>query len=263
MNPLLRVDDVTVRFRQGGRFAGRQITALNGVTFSLHPQEILAIVGESGSGKSTLGRTIAGLIKPVKGTVTLTQDDGQNTSNASRKRQIQMVLQNPFDSLNPVHNVFYHLSRPLKLHHRLKGQQVRTECRALLEQVDLCPPDTYLERHPHALSGGQRQRVMIARALAVQPRVLIADEPTSMLDVSVREDVLKLLERARNTQDLGVILITHDLAAAALIADNILVLKNGECVEQGSTKTVLQNPKHPYTQTLLAAIPRGEPGRFP
>ena len=135
-------------------------------------------------------------------------------------------------------------------------------CRELLTQVGLVPPETYLHRFPHALSGGQRQRVMIARALAVQPSLLIADEPTSMLDVSVRADILKLLADARDQEGLGILLITHDLAAAALIADKIMVLKEGLCVEQGDAKKVLHQPEHSYTKTLLAAIPRGQLGRF-
>lgn len=259
MTTFVDVQDIHVHFRQGGRIGGRTIKALNGVSFTLHANEILAIVGESGSGKSTLGRTVAGLIKPVKGTVHLPTATG---SRRAKHQHIQMVLQNPFDSLNPIHNVAHHLHRALKLHHPDSEASLNTRSKALLTQVDLVPPETYLHRFPHALSGGQRQRVMIARALAVAPRILIADEPTSMLDVSVRSEILQLLADARDKEGLGIILITHDLAAAALIADNILVLKNGTCVEQGDTKTVLNQPQHPYTKTLLAAIPRGQPGRF-
>ena len=259
MTTLIEVNDIHVHFRQGGRIGGRTIKALNGVSFTLHDNEILAIVGESGSGKSTLGRTVAGLIKPVKGTVRLPTAKGKGTQ---RHRQIQMVLQNPFDSLNPIHNVAHHLHRALKLHHPKSEDTLDARTHALLTKVDLVPPKSYLHRFPHALSGGQRQRVMIARALAVAPSILIADEPTSMLDVSVRADILQLLADARDTDGLGIILITHDLAAAALIADRILVLKGGECVEHGDTKTVLTKPQHSYTKTLLAAIPRGQPGRF-
>ena len=259
MTTLIQATDIHVHFRQGGRIGGRTIRALNGVSFTLQDNEILAIVGESGSGKSTLGRTVAGLIKPVKGSVHLPNVTGNRSA---RHRQIQMVLQNPFDSLNPIHNVSHHLQRALKIHHPKSKQGLDARCHELLHQVDLVPPESYLHRFPHALSGGQRQRVMIARALAVDPSILIADEPTSMLDVSVRADILQLLADARDKKGLGIILITHDLAAAALIADNILVLKGGECVEQGTTASVLKNPQHSYTKTLLAAIPRGEPGRF-
>ena len=255
---LLSADNISVRFRQGGRLSGRDIWALRGVTVALQPNEIVAVVGESGSGKSTLGRALSGLIQPTGGDIRF---EGARLSKRTT-RDVQMVLQNPFDALNPVHTIRHHVIRPLAIHHAGSRAEMNKRATALLEQVELTPPETYLDRHPHALSGGQRQRVLIARALAVGPRVLVADEPTSMLDVSVRADVLRLLERLRTEQGISVVLITHDLAAAALIADRIMVLKDGECVETGPTNDVLCRPSHEYTKALLDAIPTGRPGRL-
>jgi ABC-type glutathione transport system ATPase component len=168
-----------------------------------------------------------------------------------------MVFQDPFGSLNPVHPVLHHLARPLLRHGRARRADVRERALALLATVGLVPAEDFVDRHPHALSGGQRQRVAIARALAVEPELLVADEPTSMLDVSIRSGVLALLDRLKRERRLALLLITHDLGAARALADRLLVLHRGKIVEDGPAERVVASPVHPYTRALLAALPRG------
>ena len=263
--PLLQAKSVSVTFRRGGLFGRGHVQALRGVDLSVAAGEIVAIVGESGSGKSTLGRCIAGLLRPTGGQLILDDEPyggrvGTAVS-ASFRKDVQMVLQNPFDALNPVYTIAHHLARPLALHHQLDAVSTRARSCALLEQVELSPAETFLQRFPNELSGGQRQRATIARALAVQPRLIVADEPTSMLDIPVRRGVLQLFETIRSEQGIGVVLITHDIAAADAISDRIIVLKEGLVVEEGPSKQLIRAPQHPYTQALLAAIPRGLAGR--
>jgi peptide/nickel transport system ATP-binding protein len=228
---------------------GRRL--LDDVSFELGAGEVVALVGESGSGKSTLARALAGLVPADVRGVRL---DGEPLRRAGTR--VQMVFQDPFASLNPVHTVEHHLVRPLA--RRLGGtsEQLRAEARALLLGVGL--EAALARRHPHALSGGQRQRVAIARALAAAPDVILADEPTSMLDVSTRLGVLTLLRRLADERRLAILLITHDLPSAAAIADHVLVMYAGRIVEAGTTGRVLRTPAHPYTQLLLDAAPRGE-----
>jgi oligopeptide/dipeptide ABC transporter ATP-binding protein len=170
---------------------------------------------------------------------------------------MQMVFQDPFASLNPVHTVAYHLERPLLRHGRATGADLKPRVHALLESVGLTPAESFAHRYPHELSGGQRQRVAVARALAVEPDVIIADEPTSMLDVSTRRGVLQLLRGLTRERGIGILFITHDLASARHLADRILVLYAGRVVESGRTSEVLASPRHPYTRLLLSAVPDG------
>jgi ABC-type glutathione transport system ATPase component len=212
--------------------------ALDEVSFDLHVGEVLALVGESGSGKSTLARLLARLERPDHGTIRL---DGK----------VQMVFQDPFASLNPARRVRHHLARPLLLHGESAGRGLDERIASLLTSVGLDP--ALAGRFPHELSGGQRQRVAVARALAAEPRLLVADEPTSMLDASLRADLLALLRRLARDRGLGVLLITHDLASAAAIADRVIVLHRGRVVEEGPIGPTLRAPVHPYTRALLDA----------
>jgi ABC-type glutathione transport system ATPase component len=255
MTPLLEVRGLTKRF-------GAHVV-LDGVDLDVGRGEIVALVGESGSGKSTIARVLARLERADAGRAAL---DGApfdllkhvDVTRAYRAR-VQMVFQDPFGSLNPVHTVGEHLTRPLRLHGRTTPQGERSAALALLESVGLAPAAEFIDVYPHALSGGQRQRVAIARALAPQPALLIADEPTSMLDVSIRAGVLALLRGLRDQRGVSMLLITHDLASARALADRILVLSAGRIVESGPTERVISAPEHPYTQQLLAAVPGAGP----
>ncbi len=214
----------------------------------------VALVGESGSGKSTIARIIAKLETPTSGEVLL---DGEPTpvrgaALGDYRRQVQMVFQDPFASLNPFHSIAHHIERPITLHHsKLSRRQIRDRAAELLERVQLGP--AYLNRRPHELSGGQRQRVAIARALAPGARFIIADEPVSMLDVSIRVGVLNLLADLQRSEGLGVLYITHDLATARHFSDEILVMHRGHIVERGPADDVILNPQHEYTQALREA----------
>ena len=216
-------------------------------------------MGESGSGKSTIARMVARLVQPSKGEIRF---DGVDVLKAERRpskawrRRVQMVFQDPFGSLNPVHTVLHHVARPLLLHGRATPEDVRAAAQELLERCGLRPAELYLDQHPHSLSGGQRQRVAIARALAPGPDLLLADEPTSMLDVSIRTDVLRLLRSLRDDRGLAQILITHDLAAARFVADRILVLYAGQLMELSAADDLVERPLHPYARLLMAAVPR-------
>jgi oligopeptide/dipeptide ABC transporter ATP-binding protein len=233
----------------GKRFSARRV--VDDVSFDVGAGEVVALVGESGSGKSTLARILCGLEAADAGRVFV---DGAPLSRAGTR--VQMVFQDPFASLNPVHTVEHHLVRPLARRLGLPSAELRTEAARLLSDVGLEP--ALAGRHPHALSGGQRQRVVIARALAAGPRVILADEPTSMLDVSTRLGVLALLRRLADERRLAIVFITHDLSSAAAVADRVLTLYAGRVVESGPTSTVLRAPAHPYTRLLLSSAPRGE-----
>ena len=239
------------RLRNGVRFS--TLRAVNHVSFILEPGRTLALVGESGSGKSTIARIIAKLEIPTSGDVLL---DGAPTrfrgDHSAYRRQVQMVFQDPFASLNPFHSIAHHIERPLQIHHpELKPAEVRDRTVALLERVSLGA--AYLQRRPHELSGGQRQRVAIARALAPGARFIIADEPVSMLDVSIRVGVLNLLAELQRDDGLGVLYITHDLATARHFSDEILVMYRGDIVERGAADDVILNPQHDYTKRLREA----------
>lgn len=217
----------------GVRFGDFQ--ALSDIDVSLAPGQALAVVGESGSGKSTLAKAVAGLVPASSGEIAL-------------GGAVQMVFQDPFGSLNPVHTIRHHVARPLALH----GNPSTVE--DLLTRVGLDPG--FADKYPHELSGGQRQRVNIARALAPRPKILLADEPTSMLDVSSRMDILRLLKRLRQEEGLALLFITHDLAAARWLCDRVLVLYAGRLMEEAASQVLVTQPQHPYTRLLLAAAPR-------
>ena len=235
---------------------GHTLRAVQDVSFNLYRGAVVALVGESGSGKTTAARLLAGQERLTSGTIRL---DGKQVEVSSRgdfrryKSEVQLVFQDPFSSLNPIHTVRYHLERPVKLHQR--PANVSQEVASLMEQVRLTPAKHFLAKYPHELSGGQRQRVSFARALAARPSVLLADEPVSMLDVSIRLEMLGLLDDLRRRFRLAMLYITHDIASARYFADEILVMYAGEIVERGPAEEVTQVPAHPYTQLLVASAP--------
>jgi peptide/nickel transport system ATP-binding protein len=258
--PLLEVKGLRKTYSTGGPFtAGRRITAVEDVGFTIHRGEAVALVGESGSGKSTIARLLLRLEPADAGEARLDGDDvfRREPRRASRafRRRVQMVFQDPFGSLNPAHDVAHHLVRPLlRLAPGVTARDARERALALLRTVGLEPAGEFLHRHPYELSGGQRQRVAIARALAADPELLVADEPTSMLDVSIRMGILNLLAQLKRDRDLAILLITHDLAAARFLAERIVVLYRGRIVEDGPAAAVVEAPAHAYTRALLAAI---------
>jgi peptide/nickel transport system ATP-binding protein len=256
----LEVRGLTKHFPAGGLPGHRShVHAVDDVTFALRPGTITALVGESGSGKSTVARLLLRLYDPTAGNILF---EGSDVTRDRRRRdvlgyrsQVQMIFQDPFGSLNPVKTVRHHLARPLRIHGLARRDGVERRVLALLHQVGLIPPEKIADKYPHELSGGQRQRVAIARALAVQPTVLIADEPTSMLDVSIRIGILNLMLDLKKDHGLAFLYVTHDLASARYVADTVLVMYAGQIVEQGPAERVLQTPLHPYTQLLLASVP--------
>ena len=262
MNTALDVQHLTKHFSAGGTrlFArGAKLHAVDDVSFTLRPGTITALVGESGSGKSTVARMLARLYDPTSGAVLY---EGADATKATRRKeilryrsQVQMIFQDPFGSLNPVKTIAHHIERPLKIHGIVPPGAVTDRVHELLSTVGLVPPDKYAAKYPHELSGGQRQRVAIARALAVEPSVILADEPTSMLDVSIRIGILNLMLALKEERDLAFLYVTHDLASARYVADEMLVMYAGQIVEQGPMEQVLQNPLHPYTRLLLSAVP--------
>lgn len=238
---------------------GQAVHAVEDMSLALRPGQGTALVGESGSGKTTVARLLAGMYTPTSGSIRYKGETVNLRRRAAVKayrRQVQLIFQDPFSSLNPVHTVHYHLSRPLRVHGHAHGAaQERKQIISLLERVNLTPAEQFIDKYPHQLSGGQRQRVAIARALAVQPSVILADEPVSMLDVSLRLDVLNLLLRLKDEERLGFLFITHDLASARYFAEETVVMYAGQTVEGGPSEEVIQHPLHPYTRLLLSAAP--------
>lgn len=253
---LLEFDHVSKIYSVRG--AG-QIKALDDVSFTLESGQTIGLVGQSGSGKSTIAKILTQLEVPSSGEVRL---DGAPIPRRGRglrsyRQQLRMVFQDPFASLNPYHSIRYHVERPLRLDDVVPPSETEAEVRRLLERVRL-DADAVIDRRPHELSGGQRQRVAIARALASRPRLLIADEPVSMLDVSLRLGVLNLLADLQREEGLGVLYITHDLATARHFSDEIMVLNQGRVVERGPADDVILRPQDPYTRELRAASPDPE-----
>lgn len=238
----------------------KPVQAVDDVSFTLVPGESLALVGASGSGKSTIAKMITGVERPTTGQITLGDKriDQMKSKRALRAlhADVQMVFQDPYAALNPLHTVEYTLTRPILNYTNLRGAAARKRMLELLETVGLAPVETFAAKLPHQLSGGQRQRVVIARALASNPKVLVADEPVSMLDMTLRAGILALLDDLRVRLNVSMLYITHDLLSARLITDKIMVLNKGHVVERGDTAQVLQHPTDDYTIRLLDAIPR-------
>jgi peptide/nickel transport system ATP-binding protein len=239
------------------------VHAVDGVSFSLARGEMLALVGESGCGKTSTAQTILRMVDPTSGTIRLNGTDITGLSQQQMRplrRRLQMIYQDPYESLDPRFRVQAAVEEPMLVHGIGASRAERRDLViAALERAGLSPAGQYLDRYPHELSGGQRQRVTIAAALVLGPDLLLADEPVSMLDVSVRAGVLSLLDGLRRDGDLGILMITHDLSTAAHFADRIAVMYLGRIVEQGPAKTVVRHPQHPYTKALLSVVPKRDP----
>jgi len=244
----------------------RHVHAVDGVSFTVPRGEILGLVGESGSGKTTTAMCALGLIEPTEGQIRF---NGRNVVELAHsrerlrlRREMQVVFQDPYEALNPRQTVYETVVEPLEVHHLVRGREEKeARAAAALEVAGLKPPEAFLSRYPEALSGGQRQRLVIAGALVLQPELLVADEPVSMLDVSIRAEILNLLLELRDEQGITILYITHDLATAAYFTDRIAVMYLGRIVEIGPTSVVLKDPRHPYTQALLSVIPVPNPRR--
>ena len=255
-SPVLRVTDLQVHYAVRQGFQNRTLKAVDGVSLSLRPGECLGLVGESGCGKSSLAQAIMGITAPTAGTVEIsgvTDDLGQRIGGLARARAIQMVFQDPYSSLNPRMTIRQTLSAPLHLHKLCPTGEVEGRIRALLGRVGLEPDAA--DRYPHAFSGGQRQRLCIARALVVEPRILVCDEPVSALDVSIRAQIINLLLRLKDELGLALLMISHDLGVVEHMSDRIAVMYLGRFVEEGRWDQVLSRPAHPYTCALLASVP--------
>jgi peptide/nickel transport system ATP-binding protein len=261
----LEVQGLGKRFPLRGTGLRREtLDAVSDVSFTLRPGCVTALVGESGSGKSTVARLLARLYTPTAGKILF---DGHDVGDQWRRKtlldyrsRVQMIFQDPFASLNPVKRVEHHIARPLQIHGICKRNDVDGRVRELLQRVGLVPPGEIAQKYPHQLSGGQRQRVAIARALAVEPSVILADEPISMLDVSIRIGILNLILQLKRELGIAFLYITHDIASARYVADEVLVMYRGRIVEQGPTDAVLLDPRHAYTRLLLSSVPSPESG---
>jgi len=252
--PLLRVENLSRHYTDP---SGSPVVAVKDVSFDLAAGEVLGVVGESGCGKTTLGRMLIRLLEPTAGRILIEGQDfaalrGRALKDA--RRNVQMVFQDPFGSLNPRHTVGHILAEPLIVHRLTDRVTITTRVNELLATVGL--PRASVERYPHEFSGGQRQRIAIARALALKPKLIIADEPVSALDVSIQSQIINLIADLRAQLGLSVIFISHDLSVVRHVSNRIAVMKAGTMVEVGPAETVFTRPQHTYTQALLAAIPR-------
>jgi peptide/nickel transport system ATP-binding protein len=257
---LLRTEGLTRHFRVGKLMSRQSLHAVDDVDLRIDRGEIVALVGESGSGKSTIARLLALVYQPTRGEIWF---EGKPLSHLRGRRSrlaysaaVPMVFQDPYSSLNPAYRISHGIERGLTLHRReLSRTERRAELNRVLEEVGLVPASDTRRRFPYELSGGQRQRVGFAQALALRPKLIVADEPVSMLDVSIRIGVLNLMDELRKREGVSFLYITHDVASARYLADRVLVMYAGHLVEEGAAEDVLQQPKHPYTQLLVSAVP--------
>jgi peptide/nickel transport system ATP-binding protein len=258
--PLLRTEALTRHFRIGNAVSRRTLHAVDEVSLDIGAREIVALAGESGSGKSTVARLLAKVYRPTSGEIYFT---GRPVSSIRSRKDllryrgdVPMVFQDPFASINPVFRASHGILRALALHRpELSRQQRRDEAVRALEEVGLSPAPEILQRFPHELSGGQRQRIGFAQALALRPKLILADEPVSMLDVSIRIGLLNVMADLRDHQGVSILYITHDIASARYVADRLIVMYAGHIAEAGPVEEVLARPRHPYTQLLLSAVP--------
>lgn len=262
---LIRLTDVTMHFPLKKPFhQTRFVRALDGIHLTLYPGEIVALVGESGSGKTTLGKIIVKILKPTRGQVSFLKEDifqYSSKRDLQYRREVQMIFQDPFNSLNPTHRIRMILERPFRIHQLIEREEdPYPAVAALLSQVGLTPPENYMHKFPHQLSGGERQRVNIARAMTVKPKLMVADEPTSMLDVSIKMIIMNMIKGFRQEEGITFLYITHDLAGARYIGDRIFVMYAGMMAELGPGKGVIEEAYHPYTRLLRSAAPKPERG---
>ena len=260
-NVAVKFDHVKKYFvKRQGLFGKASLKAVDDVSFEIRKGEILAVVGESGCGKSTMAKMLCKVYEPTEGSISVNGMDvtghtGKKDVSRFRK-EVQMIFQDPFGSLNPAHKAGRIVGRAVELHYpELSTTQVRERVVELFETVGLTPAADFMEKHPNQLSGGQRQRIVIARALAVKPSILVADEPTSMLDVSIGIDIMNLMMDLQKKEGLTYLYITHNLASARYMANRMVVMYAGNCVEQGGTDDIIQSPLHPYTVLLLSSTP--------
>ena len=266
MSEILRVENLTKKFKKKNLFSSdsNEITAAEQVNFSVNRGKILAIAGQSGSGKSTIAKLILRAIEPDSGKIFFNGEEIKNNSDKLKKFRMkcQMVYQDPYDSINPRMTISDIINEPLEIHNIGTKKERRKIIIETLRMVKLEPAEEISKKYPHMLSGGQRQRVVIARAIVVKPEIIIADEPVSMLDVSIRAEVLELMKEIQSDNDISMIYITHDLATAKHFADDIIILNSGKVMESGSINKVLTNPKNAYTKSLIAAISEPDPNNL-
>ena len=263
MNEILRVEHLKKYFTKKGMFGSKSSTvrAADDITFSLKKGEVFVLAGESGSGKSTIAKLILRSIEPDSGKIFFENQEITNDSKNLQKIRMncQMIHQDPYDSINPRMRIGEIVSEPLEIHNFGKKDERLKRVIEVLHEVKLEPAEEIIKKHPHMLSGGQRQRVVLARALALKPKIILADEPVSMLDMSIRAEMLELMQELQKKYDISFIYITHDLATARYFGQRIGILYLGKIVEMGEIDKVLLNPKHPYTQALIDAISEPNP----
>jgi oligopeptide/dipeptide ABC transporter ATP-binding protein len=260
---VLRVEDLHVTYESRKR-RGRPVLAVDGVSFDVGAGEVLALVGESGCGKTSIARAVMRLLRPSAGRIVLKDRDITHLSGKKLRpirAEMQMVFQDPYESLDPRQTVFELVAEPLAVHGRGRSAADRRQAvYSAMERAGLHPAEEIARRYPHHLSGGQRQRVAIASAMVLEPTLVVADEPVSMLDVSMRAGILRLMLELRESRDLAYLFITHDLSLAWVVADRIAVIYLGRIVEMGPAAEVIGSPKHPYTKALVSVIPVPEAG---
>lgn len=267
MKKVIELRDLNMSFDKKGKFLQKEkkIHVLRDINLDIYEGEIVAIVGESGCGKTTIGKIITGILKPTKGEVLI---DGKNIykfdiNNFFKAREkVQFIQQDSYAALNPVRTIAKSLSAPIKHHFKgISSEECEMKMKGLLMRVGLNPPEQFLSKYPHMCSGGQRQRILMARAISIEPSLIVADEPVSMIDVSMRLSILNLMSDFNKNDGISFVYITHDLATARYIAQcgRIVVMYLGEIVEEGKIDEVLQDPRHPYTQALIAAVPTPDP----